>query len=138
MKIVEEKKNNFITGTIEINEDNSQKLIINSFENVQKKEGSKINWNKINAEENEKEIKECEIFINNQKINFDYFYEFPKKGNYTIKYVFNGLLKITNCMFFGCDSLKSLDLSNFNTEKVINMACMFSKCKSLITLNLIM
>ena len=81
MKIVEEKKNNFITGTIEINEDNSQKLIINSFENVQKKEGSKINWNKINAEENEKEIKECEIFINNQKINFDYFYEFPKKGN---------------------------------------------------------
>ena len=37
MKIVEEKKNNFITGTIEINKDNSQKLIINSFENVKKK-----------------------------------------------------------------------------------------------------
>ena len=40
-----------------------------------------------------------------------------------------------SCMFFGC-SLKSLDLSSFNTINVKNMSWMFSGCLSLETLDL--
>ena len=39
-------------------------------------------------------------------------------------------------MFSYCTSLISLNLSNFNTEKVNNMSNMFSYCKSLLILNL--
>ena len=39
-------------------------------------------------------------------------------------------------MFEGCISLKDLNLSNFNTKNVTNMAGMFRECKSLINLNL--
>ena len=38
---------------------------------------------------NEKEIKECEIFINNNKMLFNYFYELEKEGKNEIKYMFN-------------------------------------------------
>ena len=34
-------------------------------------------------------------------------------------------------MFSGCESLTSLDLSNFDTKNVINMSHMFSGCCSL-------
>ena len=32
------------------------------------------------------------------------------------------------CMLCGCSSLKELNLSNFNTNKVIDMSCIFSGC----------
>ena len=31
-------------------------------------------------------------------------------------------------MFNGCSSLKELKLNNFNTNNIIYMRCMFSKC----------
>ena len=34
-------------------------------------------------------------------------------------------------MFYGCESLKSLDLSNFNTQNVKNIKYMFYECESL-------
>ena len=39
-------------------------------------------------------------------------------------------------MFDGCESLKSLDLTNFNTEDVTDMYYMFAYCKSLESLDL--
>ena len=39
------------------------------------------------------------------------------------------------CMFSGCYSLLNLDLSNFSTENVTNMALMFQGCSSLININ---
>ena len=36
-----------------------------------------------------------------------------------------------NSMFNYCTSLKSLDLSNFNTQKVKDMSSMFYHCSSL-------
>ena len=39
-------------------------------------------------------------------------------------------------MFHGCSSLSSLNLSTFNTSKVIGMYDMFSGCKSLTSLDL--
>ena len=37
-------------------------------------------------------------------------------------------------MFSNCLLLKKLDLSNFNTNNIINMSGMFSYCKSLLAL----
>ena len=39
-------------------------------------------------------------------------------------------------MFYECKSLKELNLSNFNTNNVINMEYMFCGCSSLQELNL--
>ena len=39
-------------------------------------------------------------------------------------------------MFYGCSSLTSLDLSNFNTSNVIDMNNMFYGCSSLTSLDL--
>ena len=39
-------------------------------------------------------------------------------------------------MFYGCSSLKELNLNNFNTNNVTNMICMFYACSSLKELNL--
>ena len=47
-------------------------------------------------------------------------------------YVFNTM----NGMFDNCRSLTSLDVSNWDTSNVTNMAAMFSNCESLTTLNL--
>lgn len=40
-------------------------------------------------------------------------------------------------MFEECNSLKFLDLTNFNTRYVQNMERMFKGCKSLISINLV-
>jgi surface protein len=40
------------------------------------------------------------------------------------------------CFFYGCESLKNLDVSKLNTEKVTNMCGMFYECKSLNYLDL--
>ena len=39
-------------------------------------------------------------------------------------------------MFFGCSDLTSLDLSNFNTENVTDMSHMFLECSNLTSLDL--
>ena len=39
-------------------------------------------------------------------------------------------------MFYGCSSLKELNLKNFNTNNVRSMSNMFSECSSLKELNL--
>ena len=39
-------------------------------------------------------------------------------------------------MFFGCNSLKSLNLSHFDTSKVTSFENMFGWCKALETLDI--
>ena len=39
-------------------------------------------------------------------------------------------------MFHECSSLTNINLSNFNTDNVIDMSCMFYGCSSLITIDL--
>ena len=85
---------------------------------------------------NEEEIKKCEISINDKLISFNYFHKFEEKGKHKIKYKFkNNLIRI-GFMFYGCKSLINIDLSNFNTQKVINMDSMFYRCKSLTNIDL--
>ena len=84
---------------------------------------------------NEKEIKEnCELYLNENKIDFCYKYKFDKEGKYTIKFIFKKPLININYIFFNCNKLLSIDLSNFNTNNVKYMSRMFSgvnkeKCK---------
>ena len=76
------------------------------------------------------------MLINDNKIDFSYYYDFEKEGNYKIKYIFKKLLTSTNYMFSDCSSLISLDLLNFNTQNVTDMKYMFYNCRSLISLDL--
>ena len=39
-------------------------------------------------------------------------------------------------MFYECENLINLDLSNFNTNNVIDMSYMFYKCENLINIDL--
>ena len=77
---------------------------------------------------NEKNI---EIYINNKRIKFDYKYKSKEKGEIKVKFIFNKLLTSTSHMFYNCSSLKSIDLSSFNTSNVKDMNYMFNGCSSL-------
>ena len=129
------KYNNIILAEIIIKAEdiNKEIRIINSYEEF-------IRKNKYKYEdkyENEKEIKaKCSIEINDNKLPFCYYYKFENIGKYKIKYSFSDKLEKTNNMFFGCSSLISIDLSNFNTQKVTNMSWMFTRCKFLTNIDL--
>ena len=81
---------NIIKGIINVEKNNLKLRIINSYENAKKEE------NYLIGQENEEEIKLCEIFINDNKIDFSYYYYFKNKGKYKIKYIFKNLTKSTN------------------------------------------
>ncbi len=122
---------NYIIAEININDDNinDDLRILNSYEefirnlNSDKKIGKK--------EKNENEIKKCKIRINNESIVFNYFHRFPEIGNYIIRYSFKENLTKTNYMFFNCNYLTHINLSNFNTQNITNMCNMFNLCESL-------
>ena len=86
---------NEIILEINIRENSSKERIINSFENT-KRENPNWDWNNIEGKKNEEEIKECEIYINDKKIDFTYDYIFKNKGKYIIKYKFKKLLNSSN------------------------------------------
>ena len=127
--------NNYIIGEINIKAEDVQKdlRIINSYEKYCREN----NITKIKKEEmNEYEINKCEIKINDKIIPFNYFYKFPQKGKYIIKYIFNNYLTNMSYLFNECKSLTNINLSNFNTQNVTNMSHMFSFCESLTNINL--
>ena len=131
---------NIIIGEIYIKPENINKkiLIINSFENCIR-EGYYFGNEEDNSKyENEKEIKEnIEIKINEKIIPFSYSHYFEKEGKYIITYKFKNYLTKTNHMFYYCNLLTNLNLSNFNTKNVTNMSYMFNECNSLKTLILL-
>ena len=114
---LENIKNNIIIAEIEIKGNLREKII--NIDNIDKK------MNEY-----------CEIYVNNIKIGFNEYYNFPKNGVYSIKYKFHKLLSSTRGIFFICLAIQSLDLSSFNTQNVTNMSGMFNRCNSLINLNL--
>ena len=108
---------NEIILEINIKDNDSKKRIINFFENTKRKKRN-WKWKNFETKENEDEIKECEIYINDKKIEFTYDYTFKNKGKYIIKYKFKKLINSCNFMFFNCESLSSIDLSNFNINLI--------------------
>ena len=130
---------NKIIGEIFINKNDINKdiHIINSFENWKreyKEEDDKDDY----KYENEMELKEnTEIKMDEKLIEFTYYCEFNKEGKYIIEYSFKKNLTKINHMFYGCDKLVSLNLSNFNTQNITNIEHMFDNCVSLAKNNLI-
>jgi len=105
------------------------------------KSNASFNWNeeyKKVYEEAKSNINEnnIEIYINNEKIKFNYKYESNKIGKITIIFKFNKLLISTSHMFESCSSLESIDLSSFNANNAINMRYMFYGCSSLKSIDL--
>ena len=111
--------NNYIIAEIYITDEN----INNNIRIINSLEESQINkdLDKIIIGKNEKEIKKCKIKINDELIPFNYFHKFKNKGLHVIKYKFKYNLTNINFMFCECDSLTNINLSNFNTQNVINM-----------------
>ena len=131
-------KVNIIIGEIYIKEEDLNKdiRIINSYENVKRENYWRDKKNDLNYE-NEKEIKEnIEIKIDGKIIEFTYYYKFNKVGKHKIEYSFKNNISKTCFMFWWCDKIINLNLSNFNTQNVTNMSYMFYYCKSLTNLNL--
>ena len=77
-----------------------------------------------------------DIYINDKKIEFNYKYKSKEKGDIKVKFIFNKLLTSTYWMFYECYSLKSADLSSFNTINVKSMKFMFMNCLSLKSMDL--
>ena len=131
---IRKSNDNYIFGEINIKKENINKniRIINSYE-----EYMRINIDyKFNQKlMNEKQIKDCEIKINNELIPFNYKFKFKNEGIYIISYKFNNNLTNINHMFYGCDSLTYLNLTNFNDKNVTDMSYMFYGCNSLFYLN---
>ncbi len=111
--------------------DKLNRQILNCYEGILKE------FPNFEGKNNEIELKEnCELYINNKKIDFCFNYKFPQEGNNIIKVICINPLINTNYMFCNCSSLTLLDLSNFKTDNNINMSFMFYNCSSLISLNL--
>ena len=92
---------NYICAEIYINEDNleEEQIIYNAINNVEH-EGEDENANR--------EIRECEIKINDEIVPFDQDYQFSKVGLYKIKYIFKSPLTDASSLFFYCQRLKKL------------------------------
>ena len=129
---------NYIIAKIDIKEDdiNNNIRIMNSFEEFKRVYEEEDRYDDF-MYENEDEIKEnCILKINNKKIPFSYFHSFNQKGIYTIKYSFTNNLTKADYIFYRCNSLISIDLSNFNGQNITNISDMFNDCNSLSILNL--
>ena len=129
----EEDKSNCIIGEMEFDKDEEAR-IINSFEEV-KRNNNKFIVTDESENTNENEIKnKLEIKINGEQINFSYFYKFSP-GKYKIQYKFKSVMKRINCMFYECNHLKNIDLSNFDTEDITNISYIFYGCNELENIN---
>ena len=79
---------------------------------------------------------EFDVYINGhlQNISTNIYY-FENKTNY-IKIISKDVISTTNYMFGSCYNIIEIDLSNFDTSEVSDMAYMFYGCSSLISLDL--
>ena len=68
---------NCIIAKFSINPDNLNARLINSYENMKQYPRNGIKKDI----KNEEQIKNCDIFINDEKIEFGYYYESQKKVN---------------------------------------------------------
>ena len=133
---VKESKNNFIIGIVNVLEPQKDEdgedfgppcaTIINSYENM--------NYDSKNGI-NKSEIEQAEIRINDELIKFEYCPNFKAPGKYTVKITFKEPLTNAHSLLSQCD-YESLDLSNFNSEKVTTFESMFNTCTNLKTVNM--
>ena len=85
--------------------------------------------------ENEAEIKRCEIAVDETTIPFSYYHQFKQARKHIIKYKFQNPLTNLKLMFSECELMKKIDLSNLNVQNITDMSCMFTECKKLEDIN---
>ena len=112
---------------------NKINLIKGKFEIKKEDIGNEIqilNYRYISKKNNE--IKEkIKLIINGKILRNIYKVKFSKEGIYIVYYIPDDLLTDISFMFFKCSSLKEIDLSLFNTQKLISLSGLFSDCSSL-------
>ena len=96
-----------------------------------------LNNTAVHFEDNLKELngKNIRIYINNVEQNFRKYFVPKEEGIYTIKIIFNIILKNCRCLFKDCKNITSINLTCFDTENVTKMSYMFSGCEKLIEIN---
>ena len=96
------------------------------------------NINILNGTDSNKKTiqKLCNIYLNEQKIDFCFEYKFDKTGTYTFKFEFNDLLTNISKLFYDCKTLISLDFNNFKTNYLKDMSDMFNGCSLIQSLDL--
>ena len=148
---------NYILAEFKIGEDQleEEQIIYNPINNVVHRAE--------NQEDVNRELRECELEIDGEKIDFVADYKFPRVGIYTIKYTFKKPLIDTSSLFFycqfltkidlshfqghklkiardmfggGCELLQSINLSNLTLENITDMRGMFASCRSLKSVDL--
>ena len=99
-------------------------------------------WDEIDKQsynEAKKNIKlfedNIDLYIDGQKMKFNFTYQ-SDKNEINVKLVFKTKLTNLSYMFLNCHTLKSIDLSSFDTSNANNMAHMFAGCSSLEFLDL--
>ena len=84
---------------------------------------------------NEMNASNTDIFINEEKYDLKKYFIPTKEGIYSIKIILHFLIKDCSYMFYNCFYLKSVDLSSFDAQNVVNMEGMFC-CNNLETIDL--
>ena len=140
MNSIDLLNDNYIIAEINIEKEDINKdiRIINSYEEcIRNNKYLEREIKEVDKYENEKEIKDnCKIKINNNYIDFNYFYKFKEKGKLIIKYLFKNNISKVDYIFNECKLLINIDLSNFNSQNITNIKGMFSWCESLKNINL--
>ena len=95
--------------------------------------------NKECSHDNLKELNNNNVKIYIDEIPYNYCKYFipKKKGMYTIKIVFNVLMKDCSYMFYNCENIRNINLTSFDSQKVTDMNHMFSRCFNLLSINLL-
>ena len=119
-------ENNYVLAVYDIKNDNLNKKV--QILNCEEKQS--IYDNKKEIEEN------CQKYLKNKKIKFNYTYQFDKIDKYEFKFVFKKSINNIRNLFCNCYNLISLDLSNFDSNIISDMKNIFNICKSLKYLNL--
>ena len=85
-----------------------------------------------------KELNEsnAELYINGKKSRYKTYFIPEKTGIYDIKIKINNFIKSCCRLFYSIDNVQSIDLSQFNAEKVTNISNMIYECNSLESIDL--
>ena len=72
-----------------------------------------------------------ELYINDNKYEYQKYFIPEKEGIFNIKLKINACIKDCSHMFSGCKNIINIDLSSFNSKDITNMSFMFYDCVNL-------
>ena len=132
----ENEEDNLNKNEIEINlkidKDDIEKEIFfldNTNEYVDNNKKSHFNLTELNPSN-------TDLFINNQKIDYQKFFIPKIEDKYIIKLKFKNDLKNCSYMFYYCRNIIDINFKYFKTDNITNMSKMFCYCSNLTTLDL--